>query len=238
MDPSPYTETICRVLAQEKRMSLEDKEDAFQDIQIRVLHSEDPKWSPQNWIKQVTRHYLYDRYRKSLARPQISQIFTIGSEGEIVGDNDDPNGSIAEVLPQSDLCLVDRIADAFDQVKQIYTKPFILSYMGYTYDEISAVTGLKLGTVKSRITRARRRLQAILSDLDPNLYAPHKAFIAGLKDMNMTVPEASLILVEAYNIKTRNPGNWLTTKLRYKEGITRLQSEAWLLVLVFARCNH
>lgn len=51
---------------------------------------------------------------------------------------------------------------------------------GLSYEEIAAVTGLKAGTVKSRIFRARKKLAAVLladgnfSGLFPSFLSPEK----------------------------------------------------------------
>lgn len=45
-----------------------------------------------------------------------------------------------------------------------YKKPFLMHVSGYKYDEIAKDMGLPLGTIKSRIFFARKRLQSILRD--------------------------------------------------------------------------
>lgn len=45
-----------------------------------------------------------------------------------------------------------------------YKIPFTLHFRGYKYEEIAQKQGLPLGTVKSRIFFARKRLQEILKD--------------------------------------------------------------------------
>jgi RNA polymerase sigma-70 factor (ECF subfamily) len=44
----------------------------------------------------------------------------------------------------------------------------LLVWADLTYDEIARATGAPLGTVQSRISRARRRLREQLADLDPS----------------------------------------------------------------------
>lgn len=45
-----------------------------------------------------------------------------------------------------------------------YRRPFMMHVSGYKYEEIAEEMGLPLGTVKSRIFFARKRLQEILKD--------------------------------------------------------------------------
>lgn len=42
--------------------------------------------------------------------------------------------------------------------------PFWMAYQGYKYEEISQKLGSPLGTIKSRIFFARRKLQAMYAD--------------------------------------------------------------------------
>lgn len=43
----------------------------------------------------------------------------------------------------------------------------LVAWAGLSYDQVAAATGVPLGTVQSRISRARRRLRGQLADLDP-----------------------------------------------------------------------
>jgi RNA polymerase sigma factor (sigma-70 family) len=43
----------------------------------------------------------------------------------------------------------------------------LVAWGGLTYEQVAAATGAPLGTVQSRISRARRRLRQSLGDLDP-----------------------------------------------------------------------
>ncbi len=45
----------------------------------------------------------------------------------------------------------------------------------FAYDEIAEITGLPMGTVKSRINRGRTKLQVLLKDIYPFLTQPAPA---------------------------------------------------------------
>ena len=47
--------------------------------------------------------------------------------------------------------------------------PFWMAYQGYKYEEISRRLGSPLGTIKSRIFFARRRLQAMYAEASVDL---------------------------------------------------------------------
>jgi RNA polymerase sigma factor (sigma-70 family) len=44
----------------------------------------------------------------------------------------------------------------------------LVAWGGLTYDQVATVTGVPLGTVQSRVNRARKRLRLALGDLDPS----------------------------------------------------------------------
>ena len=58
------------------------------------------------------------------------------------------------------------IQDALLKVKESFREAVILrDIQGMTYEEISEITGLNVGTVKSRINRGRVQLQELLKDI-------------------------------------------------------------------------
>ena len=57
------------------------------------------------------------------------------------------------------------LMDAIDQLKKEWRVVIVLHYMeGCTVQEISAMTGMPTGTVKARLSAARRRLGTLLND--------------------------------------------------------------------------
>lgn len=58
------------------------------------------------------------------------------------------------------------IQKALQKVKPVYREVVILrDIQGLSYEEISEITGLSIGTVKSRINRGRTRLQELLKNI-------------------------------------------------------------------------
>ncbi len=58
------------------------------------------------------------------------------------------------------------IQKALQKVKPVYREVVVLrDVQGLSYEEIAEVTGLSIGTVKSRINRGRKQLQKLLKDI-------------------------------------------------------------------------
>ena len=58
------------------------------------------------------------------------------------------------------------IQDALTQVPLAFREVVVLrDIQQLTYDEIAKITGLPMGTVKSRINRGRKKLQALLKEI-------------------------------------------------------------------------
>jgi RNA polymerase sigma-70 factor (ECF subfamily) len=58
------------------------------------------------------------------------------------------------------------IEEAVNELPEHYREPFLLrEKQGMTYEEIAEILGIRIGTVKSRINRARASLRASLEDV-------------------------------------------------------------------------
>ena len=56
---------------------------------------------------------------------------------------------------------------AVDQLPETHRLPVLMRYRdGLTYDEIAALLGVRLGTVKSRLYNAHKKLQLVLAELE------------------------------------------------------------------------
>jgi len=61
-----------------------------------------------------------------------------------------------------------RLAEALSRLPKAQRDALLLqAWADLTYDQIATATGVRLGTVQSRISRARRRLREQLADLSP-----------------------------------------------------------------------
>jgi RNA polymerase sigma-70 factor (ECF subfamily) len=118
------------------------------------------------WLYTIATNLVRNRYRKKRRRPPVlSLFFRLHDDGEeLVHEIPDPSANPEEEAVGEDIERL--IAIAAEQIPERYREPFLLREVNQlSYEEIRAVTGLKLGTVRSRINRARNHFRSIIEPL-------------------------------------------------------------------------
>ena len=140
----------------------QDAEDLTQDVFIRVFRSLD-SYEPGNfngWIHRITTNLFLDRVRRS-SRLRMD-AFTDGAEDRLLG---------REIVPESavhDAAFDPDIEAALASLPEEFRVAVVLCDVeGLSYEEIAAVLGIKLGTVRSRIHRGRTQLRDALAHRAP-----------------------------------------------------------------------
>ena len=131
-------------------------EDIAQEVFLRAyrkLAKFDPSRSCfSTWLFTITRNLSLNALQKK--QP------IIGQEIPEQASHDDTNQQMRE----QDFFLV--LENALQALPGRHRRAFILAEMEkLPYDEIARIEGVRLGTVKSRIHRAKRKLQAVLKPL-------------------------------------------------------------------------
>ncbi|HEX9640278.1 MAG TPA: sigma-70 family RNA polymerase sigma factor [Candidatus Krumholzibacteria bacterium] len=122
------------------------------------------------WLYTIATNLVRNRYRKKKRTPLILSLFFKASPDgeELVHDIADDSPNPEQLAIGSDLERL--IAEATEKIPERYREPFLLREVNQlSYEEIRAVTGLKLGTVRSRINRARTHFRKIIG---PQLVDP------------------------------------------------------------------
>ncbi|MBI1858328.1 MAG: sigma-70 family RNA polymerase sigma factor [Candidatus Melainabacteria bacterium] len=146
-----------------------DISDLAQEVFIRVyrgIHSlRNPK-TFRSWLNQIVVNLFYDELRK---RPRRLHTVSIdapieydGGDSDLVRDIPDPSLKPDEISLVQELDQVIKRAMA-GLPEQFRTAIVLRELHGLSYEEIAESIGCELGTVKSRIARARGRLQEVLS---------------------------------------------------------------------------
>lgn len=144
----------------------QDRADLSQEVWIRVYRNvarlKDPK-KFKGWLSRITTNLFYDelRKRKRVRRPLSLDNKFKTQDGEMSWDV-----PAADPSPDDDLAtqeFYEHLKKAIAQLPEAFRTTIVLREIeGLPYEEIAEMTGVSLGTVKSRIARARAKLQEML----------------------------------------------------------------------------
>jgi len=137
----------------------DDAKDLLQDTTLKAMDSESKYVDNANfkgWLFTIMRNLFINNYRRMVRSGMVSD-----STDELVYLNLSQDSGLE--TPEGALAVAD-INAAIDSFDEGYRVPFSMYLAGYRYAEIAERIHLPLGTVKSRIFYARRRLQAMLGD--------------------------------------------------------------------------
>ena len=137
----------------------DDAYDLLQDTTLKVLDNEDKYVDNVNfkgWVFTIMRNIFINNYRRMARTATVvdrsEDLYQINLSGQTSFET--PEGSVT----------VHEITAVINSFSDEFKVPFSLHLAGYKYAEIAKRTGLPLGTVKSRIFFARKRLQERLKD--------------------------------------------------------------------------
>ncbi len=142
-------------------------QEAFMRV-FRALRSIDPSANLDSWLYRIVTNLFIDllRRRPKVRVESLDAPVAMFKGGEVVREVADPSADTEGTV-------VDAQLDAEVQ-RALMTLPHDLRAVvvlsdieGYAYEEIAMMLSIPVGTVKSRLHRARRTLQAALRHLAP-----------------------------------------------------------------------
>ena len=148
----------------------DDAEEIAQEAFVKAyIHAEKYKTIAKfsTWLYTIATNLVRNRMRSLSRKPKI---FSLWSKGRYDGEEEkpldilDPQRSPEDKMNDSELSEI--INQAIEKIPEKYRTSFVLREINQlSYEEIAAVTGLKLGTVRSRINRARNFFRQILEPI-------------------------------------------------------------------------
>lgn len=135
----------------------EDAEDAVQEAYLRAIRYYDSfdGGDGKSWLLTIVRNCCYDSARLRHIREQDAPF-----EEELHNPrqtNPDPETSLLQKER------VGLLRDSIAELPWVFREALVLRELeGLTYKEIASIAGVPMGTVMSRLSRARERLQQLL----------------------------------------------------------------------------
>ncbi len=136
-----------------------DAEDLYQDTALRIITNADKYRQGTNfkaWAVTIMRNIFINNYRKKVRRnmiiDQTPNNYYINSGDKTVENDGESNVAYNELMKM------------VDELPEDFRRPFMMAYQGFKYDEIAEQLGSPLGTIKSRIFFARKKLQKMYKD--------------------------------------------------------------------------
>ena len=107
------------------------------------------------WITTIMRNNFINDYRKQRTRNRVEapiEDFSYFVENKSVSGN------------AHSIIMMKELNGMLDKLSANFREPFVLFYDGWHYDEIAQTMGIPIGTVKSRIFFARKKLKAMIQE--------------------------------------------------------------------------
>ncbi|MFQ5639091.1 MAG: sigma-70 family RNA polymerase sigma factor [bacterium] len=164
----PYMDSLYHTALRMTKNEL-DAEDLVQDVYVRAFrffHKFQEGSNFKAWIFKILTNTFINQYRKKSKQPlhvefdkvRVSQF--IDSDEKYVG-----LPLIKSDKKNYDALFDDQIMEALDQLPDEFRTIVMLADVElFSYKEISKIIGCPMGTVMSRLSRARKRLQEMLLD--------------------------------------------------------------------------
>ncbi|MDE6379119.1 MAG: sigma-70 family RNA polymerase sigma factor [Muribaculaceae bacterium] len=137
----------------------EQAADLLQDTTLKALDNEEKFTSDANfkgWVFTIMRNIFINNYRKNVRQATIvdttDDLYHLNTSQESALETPEGSLSVKEITA---------VINTFDDEFRI---PFNMHVAGYKYSEIAEELDLPVGTVKSRIFFARKRLREQLAD--------------------------------------------------------------------------
>ena len=144
-----------------------DAEDLVQETMLKAYRFFDKFEEGTNckaWLFKIMTNIFINNYRskskspEALAIDDIDDGFLYGQLAQNYGVNDPEKEFFSKIFD-------DDIKNAIKDLPEDFRIVVVLSFLeGFAYQEIAEITGLQIGTVKSRLHRGRKLLQKSLLD--------------------------------------------------------------------------
>ncbi len=151
--------SFLKQLALKLTRQLDEAEDLIQDTMLKAIKNKDKYRVGTNlkgWLYTIMKNTFINNYRKKKNRntfiDETENKYFLNSQESSKSDHADSSVDHQYIM--------DQIAT----IDKNYVDAFMMHFNGYKYEEISDILEIPLGTVKSRIFLARKKMMEKLQD--------------------------------------------------------------------------
>ncbi|MEJ6685809.1 MAG: RNA polymerase sigma factor [Crocinitomicaceae bacterium] len=164
MSTIEFTEALMDIETNLKSFALgftrnqEDAKDLTQDTMLKAINYKSyytPQTNFKAWVFTIMRNIFINQYRRKV---KSRTIFDNSKELYLITNSKGHEQSAVSQIATQD------IEDKIDSLSNEYKAPFKLHFSGFKYKEIADRLEIPIGTVKSRIFIARKKLIDLLPD--------------------------------------------------------------------------
>ena len=146
-------------LAMKLTRNSDDSNDLLQETFLKAIKNKEKYQDGTNikgWLYTIMKNTFINNYRKK----KYQNTFVDETDNKFFINQNEVDKEVK----------TDRIVDTeymmrqIESVEKTYVDTFMMYYNGYKYEEISEIMGIPLGTVKSRIFLARKKMMEKLKD--------------------------------------------------------------------------
>lgn len=168
---APYLPRLYR-LAYRFTGQVADAEDLLQDVLTKLYERRDELSSIEElgpWLSRVLYNQFIDR-RRLYARKRLRLVGAVGAgdgaPDDVLGNLESPEPGPSAAAAQA--IDITQLTKALAELS-LEQRTVLLMHdaEGYKLIEIQRITGIPVGTLKSRLHRARARVRALLEEMEP-----------------------------------------------------------------------
>jgi len=139
----------------------DEADDATQEAFVRAyehLAEYDPQYRFYTWLFRICRNDCINRLRRRRLWNFLSLSRAAESQQEVVIET---TGNPSRDVEQREIA--EAIDDCLERLSRKYRECFLLRYLeGFSYEEVAGLLKIRMGTVMSRLDRARRQMEECL----------------------------------------------------------------------------
>ena len=152
-------QSFLKQLAMKLTRSMEESNDLMQETYYKALKNSDKFQDGTNikgWLYTIMKNTFINAYRKK----KNQNTFVDDTDNKYFININETSKSVQTDAGVDNEYMMRQI----NSVEKTYVETFMMYYNGYKYEEISEILSIPLGTVKSRIFLARKKMMKKLED--------------------------------------------------------------------------